>query len=309
MSKIHVSRDRRVLGQYDPQTVADGLLSGEFRPDDLAWTEGMDEWKPLGTITTLPAPGADLPPPPPVPTDGALLADPDGMETAEYIAQDVPPWEKREDLGLMTAALQTIYSVFAQPVSTFRNMKRTGGLFGPWLFYYPVSVICGLVNVFFTLAWIQILPASWLEHYGENPAQDSLMTMASTVAMLFFLNLFMPFAMAGMYHVVLKVIAKTSHTYETTFRVYCYVSGALAAVGLIPLPPVIAVQMLYGFAVLVLAIVYFAIALREAHRTTTAVAVVCSLMPLVLMCVCIAAISVAAAGLIGAMAGAAASGG
>lgn len=305
MTKIHVSRDRRVLGQYDPQDVADGLSNGELKPDDLAWTEGMDEWKPLSTFTDLPQPSS-TPSSHPAPLGAPVTPGSDPMETTEFSQEDSPPWEKREDLGLMNSALQTVYAVFVQPVTTFRNMKRTGGLFTPWLFYYPMSVVCGMVNVFFTIAWIQILPADWLQHYGENPAQDSLFTLGSTVAMLFFLNLFMPFVMAGFYHMILKVIAKSSHTYETTFRAYCYVSGALAAIGLIPFPPIIAFQMAYGLIVLVLALLYLTIALREAHRTTTAVAVVCSVMALVILCACIAVLSVAAGATVGALAGAAA---
>jgi len=58
MGMIFVNRDRESLGQFTEQEVSNGLNSGNLRPDDLAWQEGMESWQPLSTFENLPPPGA-----------------------------------------------------------------------------------------------------------------------------------------------------------------------------------------------------------------------------------------------------------
>ncbi|MCX6969562.1 MAG: GYF domain-containing protein [Verrucomicrobia bacterium] len=58
---IFVNRDRQSLGQFSEQDVSNGLESGRFLPDDLAWQEGMESWQPLSSLTHLPPPGAAIP--------------------------------------------------------------------------------------------------------------------------------------------------------------------------------------------------------------------------------------------------------
>ena len=64
MGMFHINRNRQNLGQFDEQDVADGLQSGKFSPDDLAWQEPMTEWKPLREIANLPAPSVQAIMPP-----------------------------------------------------------------------------------------------------------------------------------------------------------------------------------------------------------------------------------------------------
>lgn len=61
MAMIFVNRDRQSLGQFSEQEVSNGLESGRFLPDDLAWQEGMESWQPLSSLTHLPPPGAAVP--------------------------------------------------------------------------------------------------------------------------------------------------------------------------------------------------------------------------------------------------------
>ena len=56
MAMIFINRNRQSLGQFDEQDVADGLKSGKFLPEDLAWQEPMDSWKPLAEFSNLPSP-------------------------------------------------------------------------------------------------------------------------------------------------------------------------------------------------------------------------------------------------------------
>ena len=67
-----IARDGQQLGPINPDQVAEGLAIGALRSTDLAWTEGMQGWRPLFEVfasaaaapSRVPPP---LPPQPPVP--------------------------------------------------------------------------------------------------------------------------------------------------------------------------------------------------------------------------------------------------
>ncbi len=50
MTVIFISRGGKQLGEFNEQEVSEGLKSGRFFVDDLAWKQGMADWKPLGTF-------------------------------------------------------------------------------------------------------------------------------------------------------------------------------------------------------------------------------------------------------------------
>ncbi len=51
----HIARDNRQLGVFEEAEVRTKLASGELQNTDLAWTEGMAEWKPLSAVLTAAA--------------------------------------------------------------------------------------------------------------------------------------------------------------------------------------------------------------------------------------------------------------
>lgn len=53
--KIHVNREGRAAGPYDPAEVLRMLGDGQLRGDDLGWSEGMEDWQPLHSIPDLTA--------------------------------------------------------------------------------------------------------------------------------------------------------------------------------------------------------------------------------------------------------------
>lgn len=50
MTVIFISRAGKQLGEFNEQEVSEGLTSGRFFPEDLAWKQGMADWQPLGTF-------------------------------------------------------------------------------------------------------------------------------------------------------------------------------------------------------------------------------------------------------------------
>lgn len=70
-AQIKISREGQQYGPYSMEDLTSHLASGAISPDDLAWTEGMEEWKPLREIVSVESCAAtsapSQPPPPPVP--------------------------------------------------------------------------------------------------------------------------------------------------------------------------------------------------------------------------------------------------
>lgn len=81
---IHVARNNIQQGPHSLDEIHSLLASGQLSATDLAWKEGMAEWKPLRTIPGVSAPDAPTPPPAlsnPAPI-GNLYASPDRMAGA-----------------------------------------------------------------------------------------------------------------------------------------------------------------------------------------------------------------------------------
>jgi hypothetical protein len=57
----HIARNQEKLGVYSEDEVRARIQSGELRPTDLAWCEGMPAWRPVGEVFAI------SPTPPPVP--------------------------------------------------------------------------------------------------------------------------------------------------------------------------------------------------------------------------------------------------
>ncbi len=45
-----IARDGQQLGQFSEEEIRSGLFEGKYLSTDVAWTEGMSEWQPLGEI-------------------------------------------------------------------------------------------------------------------------------------------------------------------------------------------------------------------------------------------------------------------
>jgi hypothetical protein len=45
--KFHVARDGAVMGEFEEQIFRNKVFSGEIRPNDLYWTAGFTDWRPV----------------------------------------------------------------------------------------------------------------------------------------------------------------------------------------------------------------------------------------------------------------------
>src|SRR5437870_13476299 len=67
--RFHVAREGAVMGEFEEQIFRNKVFAGEIRPNDLYWTAGFTDWRPVSefrvarkTEPILLDPGAAVPP-------------------------------------------------------------------------------------------------------------------------------------------------------------------------------------------------------------------------------------------------------
>ncbi|MEY4086614.1 MAG: hypothetical protein RLZZ405_802 [Verrucomicrobiota bacterium] len=116
--QIHVARKTVQLGVFTPEEVVAGLASGRFLSTDLAWTNGLAAWKPLGAWPEFAA--ASNPPPSPL-----------GAESATVVGEPLT-WEKSK--GLRSAWISfTEVLVRPSPTLTVSRLELGSVLSLAWI--------------------------------------------------------------------------------------------------------------------------------------------------------------------------------
>jgi hypothetical protein len=123
------------------------------------------------------------------------------------------------------------------PTRTFAKMKREGGLGGPFLYSYLLSLCDSALSMFYQ----HIFPGVSEQFYGAlSKAFGNSVAYAEPGLGMFFLNwiIVIPtgiFVMSGVTHLSLMICGGARQPFETTFRTYCYASGPGAALQVIPI--------------------------------------------------------------------------
>jgi len=225
MANIHIARNHRSLGSFSEEAVREGIHSGRFSSDDLAWREGMAEWKPLGEMAPLW--GMELPPP-------ALEQLGVAEETDRESGGSGPAWEERESLGLLTAIGQTIQAVLFHPTPTFASMKRTGGLANPLLYFVLLSSTMFAVSAFYQIAMTSLNPAIFAPKLPHETGSSLSVALIGSVLLSPALYVVSAFLSSGVTHLCLKLLGGANRPFETTFRVICYAQASAAILNVIP---------------------------------------------------------------------------
>jgi hypothetical protein len=231
--KIWINRAGQNLGTFTLEEVQRGLNQGQYVPTDLGWQEGMESWKPLAEFaglqmptqqpeSELPAPAFPSSPHFPPPLGDATLAIVDG-------AEDGPAWERRKELGLVQALIQTWKEVLFSPNVSFLRMKASGGYAAPFLFNLTMTVIFTLVSTIYQLVLSGGMSAvtAAAAHNGSSSLNgldfmlSPLLTLVGLVVLIP-LSVGFTFVYAGITHLCLALFKGTSRNYEATYRVVCY---------------------------------------------------------------------------------------
>jgi hypothetical protein len=269
MPMIHVARDGAKLGEFTLEQIQEGLRTGQFRSTDLGWQPGMADWRPLSELAGPTAPpAAGAPPLFPLATaaPGVYAALP-GVGL---------PWEHRAQLGFVKAWFDTVSLLITKPSEAFTMMRPEGGLMDPLLFGLIGGSLGGIVSIIFQ-GLFQSIPGIT----GRNDAFNSL-GLELWVILLIYAVLMPLLVTVGLFiggailHLCLMLVGGANRSFETTFRVACFASGAANLFSMIPFCG--------GVIALVYHIVLECIGLSRAHSTTTGKALMAIFLPMIVCC-------------------------
>lgn len=230
-----------------------------------------------------PSCGADLALlPPPIPP--AVLHPPSGWAPGPG-ARAGTPWERRDEIGIASALVETTQRVLTGPTAFFRAMPVTGGMGSPLVYALIIGYAGLVISAIYDFVLESVMGSSLSRFGGGSEALAGVMpyfqgAMGLGVKLILgpFLLAISLFLLSGIVHLVLLGLGGAARGFEATFRVTCY-SEAAALLNIIPVCG--------GMIAPVLMLVLMIIGVAEAHGTSRGRAAAAVLLPIVLCCCCL----------------------
>ena len=125
-----------------------------------------------------------------------------------------PMWEQRGQIGFWTSIYSTIKGTLFSPSKAFTQFRWEGGLKNPILFFITLSLLGTLLA----------MPVIW--HNLSLVNQGINWTLAWAIAGIpadIICSISLLFVFCGLLHLLLKSVGGLTTTFQTTFRVVCYV--------------------------------------------------------------------------------------
>jgi hypothetical protein len=201
-----------------------------------------------------------------------------GQKTANPGKEAAPDWELNGNLFNVPSFFITVREVLFAPGQTFNRLKPGNAIFNAFLFGLIGGSIGGIVSTFWS---------SLVSLFGLLPQNNEIAHMLGNaqniVIAMFFTPIFTAlglFAVSGLLHVCLMITGRSSLSFATTFKVFCYAHGSTALLNIVPL--------FGGLAAFFWSLFINIIGLREAHRISSGQAAVAVLLPFILCCGCAA---------------------
>ncbi len=209
------------------------------------------------------------------------------------------PWERREQIGLLNALVETSKEVIATPGEFFRRMPVTGGIGAPLGYGVIVGYLGLLAKAIYDAVFRAVLGSPFAPFGGRPELQRFAAMMEGGVGLIVqvvlgpVLVVIGIFIAAGIFHLLLMVLGGARRDFEATARVVCY-SEAAALFGIVPFCG--------AFIGAIYQIVLWIIGLAEAHGISKGKAAAAVLIPILLVCCCcIGVIALVAGGLAAAL--------
>lgn len=290
MSKIFISRNREQLGEFSEEDVVHGLMNGRFSPSDLAWREGMDAWRPLEELQLVEKAASQRP--------LTALSEPEGFPS--HVGAPTPggpPWEA-EGEGLAKRWWETSFGAIFSPISTFSQMKVTGGFGAPLLYYFLCALLAGLfygiIQVVIVLVMLGMgMSAEELQAMGLMTTGSLVLsipiTLISAILGAAMGCVFGAFVGGGIVHLCLMLLGAANRGYEGTVRAICYSGGAIQVMALVPV--------LGWLGAIIWGPVMYVIALKEAHQSESWRVIIAVLLPMLVCCGLVLVLAMAVGGL------------
>ncbi|MEY5011589.1 MAG: hypothetical protein RLZZ253_2728 [Verrucomicrobiota bacterium] len=190
-----------VPGSEIARLLSEGVLTARTR----VWREGMPDWAPLEDVWLPPAPAEE-----PSATEPLPL-----------------PWEHERTLG---SALSTVGLILRTPASAFARVPQGASPLQSLLFNIIFSTLFGGILI---LAYRSLAPGWMPKDPGLPP--EGLNQMAPQMLLLApFVVAASAVLQAGFIHLCLSLLGAARNSFQATFIVCNYVSGAAAVFAIVP---------------------------------------------------------------------------
>ena len=228
MSLIHIARNHKPFGTFPEEAIREGIKEGRFVSTDLAWREGMGEWKPLGEM----APQWGMESPPPELPDAIGIPVKTAVDSTDG---NEPAWEEREKIGFFPAIARTVSSVLMRPSQTFASMKQSGGLVNPLLYFVLLSSAMFAVSALYQMAATSMNPEVFAKGLPQASKGAFSVALVGSILISPALYVVSAFISSGITHLCLRMLGAANRPFETTFRVICYAQASAMVFNLLPL--------------------------------------------------------------------------
>src|SRR6266568_7463776 len=199
------------------------------------------------------------------------------------------PWDRRQELGIVTALVETTKEVLTGPSGFFRRMPVAGGIGSPLLYAVVIGYLGLLLSAVYSAVFLLVRGAAGAVALGplsDRPELAAFVAALQGWGGIIGQAVFGPigivihvFIWTAIIHLMLLLLDGAGQGFEATFRVLCF-SHAASVLAIVPLcgGPIAGLWSL----------VLWIIGLTYAQRIPTWKAAAAVLLPIVLCCCCCA---------------------
>ncbi len=200
------------------------------------------------------------------------------------------PWDRRDELGFVTALVETTKEVLTGPSDFFRRMPVAGGIGSPLLYAVVIGYLGLLLSAVYSAVFVLVRGAAGAAALGplsDRPELAHFVAALEGWGGIIGQVVFGPigivigvFIWTAITHLMLLLLDGAGQGFEATFRVLCY-SHAASVLAIVPLCG--------GLIAGLWSLVLWIIGLTHAQRIPAWKAVAAVFLPILLCCCCCAA--------------------
>ena len=147
----------------------------------------------------------------------------DGRPKPEGVPEGAP-WENPEYYGFWGSFTRTVLGVMFRPKDFFRHIRCEMSLFRPVLFFVLLSVYQMLTYRLWSMKALREIMAGWADPQTLAMAETLMKSMNLPLMLLItpFFSMFQAVLLAGIYHLMFRIVQPGSADFSTTLRIVCY---------------------------------------------------------------------------------------
>jgi hypothetical protein len=194
------------------------------------------------------------------------------------------PWEDRQRLGFVTAAIENVKLFVTAPQEAYRRTREKGDLGSPILWTIIIGVVAGVIRwiwgLMFAAPSLAFLPAEARAQFAPILAMMAGGGIVTVILTPIFavIGLFIGGAILHLCLMLVKGLDQSTAGFEGTVRAIAY--GQVAQLAQI-------VPFVGGLIAMVWGIFLYVVGLSTLHKTTQGKALAAVLIPVALCCVCL----------------------